>query len=187
MKRINIFVPAYPILVGCLLFACPANLLAQKTGGTLRAQLRGNPPSLSIHEEATISTNFPALPMFNNLVTYNPKASLETPKQIIPELAKKWQWSKDGLSLTFVLRENVRWHDHKPLTSHDIKYTWDILKGASTKKLRKNPRKIWYQQVKHISTKGDWQVTFHLHVPQPSLLAMLASGLRPCLPCSYIT
>ena len=62
--------------------------IAQKSGGTLRSYLWDNPPSASIHEEATISTVFPFMPVFNNLVLYDqtlPTSSLETIK---PELAK---------------------------------------------------------------------------------------------------
>jgi peptide/nickel transport system substrate-binding protein len=46
-------------------FAAPA--LAQKQGGTLRISHRDNPPSASIHEEATISTVLPFMAVFNNL------------------------------------------------------------------------------------------------------------------------
>ena len=42
--------------------------VAQKQGGTLRSYIWDNPPSASIHEEATISTVFPFMPVFNNLV-----------------------------------------------------------------------------------------------------------------------
>jgi len=48
-----------------------APALAQKTGGTLRIYHRDNPPSASIHEEATNSTVIPFMPLFNNLVLYD--------------------------------------------------------------------------------------------------------------------
>ncbi len=52
------------------LFAGPA--LAQKSGGTLRVSHRDNPPSASIHEEATISTVMPFMSVYNNLVVFDP-------------------------------------------------------------------------------------------------------------------
>ena len=65
---------------------------AQKQGGTLRSYIWDNPPSASIHEEATISTVFPFMPVFNNLVVFDQtklEASLDT---IVPDLALSWTW-----------------------------------------------------------------------------------------------
>ena len=45
---------------------------AQKAGGTLRVTHRDNPPSASIHEEATISTVMPFMSVYNNLVVFDP-------------------------------------------------------------------------------------------------------------------
>ena len=45
--------------------------LAQKQGGTLKSYIWDNPPSASIHEEATVSTLFPFMPVFNNLVMFD--------------------------------------------------------------------------------------------------------------------
>ena len=45
--------------------------LAQKTGGVLKMYHRDNPPSLSIHEEATNSTVIPIMSVMNNLVLFD--------------------------------------------------------------------------------------------------------------------
>ena len=44
----------------------------------------------------------------------------------VPELATP-QVSPDGLSVTFTLHDNVKFHDGKPLTSADVKYTYEKL------------------------------------------------------------
>src|SRR4029077_5303401 len=78
-----------------------------KSGGVLRMYHRENPPSMSIHEEATYSVNVSSMPIYNNLVIFDqhkPQNSVET---IQPELATSWEWSEDGKSLTFKLREGV--------------------------------------------------------------------------------
>jgi len=49
--------------------------------------------------------------------------------------------------------------------------------------LRINPRKPWYANLAEITANGDFEVTFHLNRPQPSLLALLASGWSPIYPC----
>src|SRR5947209_13800366 len=58
------------LLLGLLILsAAPA--AAQKSGGTLRIYHWDSPPSMSIHEEVTISTNVPMMGVFNNLVLYD--------------------------------------------------------------------------------------------------------------------
>lgn len=138
---------------------------------------------LSIHEEATFSVNIPAMGIFNNLVLYDqhkPQNSIDT---IVPELATSWAWSKDQRELTFNLRSGVKWHDDVPFTAKDVKCTFDLLQGKGQDKFRKNPRKDWYADVRGVTVDGDNEVTFHLNRPQPSLLAMLASGYTPIYPC----
>lgn len=156
---------------------------AQKPGGTLRITHRDNPPSASIHEEATISTVMPFMSVYNNLVVFsldNPQNRLET---VVPELATAWAWSADGRKLTMQLRDGVRWHDGKPFTSADVKCTWEQLIGQRDIGLRKNPRKPWYFNLRAITTNGDHEVTFELAEPQPSLLVLLAGGMSPVYPC----
>jgi peptide/nickel transport system substrate-binding protein len=43
----------------------------------------------------------------------------------VGELASNFQPAPDGLSVTFTLQENVKFHDGKPLSSADVKYTFD--------------------------------------------------------------
>ena len=105
------------------LLALGAPALAQKAGGTLRVSHRDNPPSASIHEEATISTVMPFMAVYNNLVVFDPQEKQNRPDKIVPDLATEWAWSNDGKDLTFKLRDGVKWHDGKPFTSADVKCT----------------------------------------------------------------
>lgn len=69
--------------------------------------------------------------MFNSLVKKDEKFDY------VPELASNIQRSDDGLSFTFTLRDGVTFHDGRPFTSADAKYTLDTVlastfaKGAS--------------------------------------------------------
>ena len=162
---------------------CTAQAAEPKHGGILHIYHRETPPSLSIHEEATFSVNAPAMAIFNNLIIYDqhkPQTSVDT---IVPELATSWAWDKANTALTFKLRSGVKWHDGQPFTAKDVKCTFDLLQGKAQDKFRKNPRKDWYEFVSDVSVNGDNEVTFHLKRPQPSLLAMLASGYTPIYPC----
>ncbi len=155
---------------------------AQKRGGILHALVRETPPSFSIHEESTISTVWPASPLFNNLVLYNQAHAVDSAEDLVGELATEWKWSDGGKRLTFKLRRGVTWHDGKPFSGRDVKYTFDLVRGAGEAKLRLSPRKVLYENVKEIATSGDDEVTFVLGRPQPALLSMLASGFAPVYP-----
>ena len=171
-------------LGAALLVAAVSPAAAQKPGGVLKSYVWDNPPSASIHEEATISTVFPFMPVFNNLVVFDQtklEASLET---IVPDLGKSWTWDDSKTKLTFKLEEGATWHDGKPFTAEDVKCTFDLISGLkSTEDFRKNPRKVWYHNVKEITTSGPAEVSFQLKAPQPSFLALLASGYSPIYPC----
>ena len=108
------------------------------------------------------------------------QASLQS---IVPDLAKSWSWNEDGTELTFPLHEGVRWHDGKPFTANDVVCTWNLLTDRSADKLRLNPRKSWYRNLEQATANGDYEVTFRLKRPQPSFLALLASGWSPVYPC----
>lgn len=62
-----------------------------------------------------------------------------------PDLARSWDVSKDGRTYTFHLQQGVLWHDGKPFSSADVKYTYEniLLKlGARTRQLRPVIRRI---------------------------------------------
>ena len=177
------------ILAGSLaaFVAAASPALAQKQGGTLRVSHRDNPPSASIHEEATISTIMPFMSVFNNLVMFDPTEKLNSPDKIVPDLAESWAWNPDHTKLTFKLRQGVKWHDGKPFTAKDVKCTWDALAGhpaeAQKDLIRKNPRQIWYLNLKDVTVANDNEVTFNLNRPQPSFLSFLAAGYSPVYAC----
>ena len=45
---------------------------------------------------------------------------------IHPDLATSWEVSDDGLTYTFHLRDDVRFHDGEPLTAEDVKYSLEM-------------------------------------------------------------
>jgi len=156
---------------------------AQKSGGVLIMSHFDSPASMSMHEEATGAVNRPMMGVFNNLVMYRQDVAQNSMASIVPDLATSWSWNEEGTELTLPLRRGVRWHDGKPFTAKDVKCTWDLLTGRSAEKLRLNPRKTWYRNLDEVIANGDYEVTFHLKRPQPSFLALLASGWSPVYPC----
>src|SRR5580765_7340293 len=160
-------------------------LLPGKPGGVMNVLTREDlAQGFSIHESVTLSTIWPAQPCFNNLVTFDPVKPLETFETVLPELSDRWSWQDGYKNLVFFLRKTVTWHDGRPFTSKDVKFTFDMVREApdAAGKLRVNPRKDWYGNVEAIETPDVGTVLFRLKRPQPSLLLMLASGESPVYP-----
>jgi len=156
-----------------------------KPGGTLRMVLREDlPQGFSVHETATNSVTWPSMPCYSNLVVYDQTKRFARMDTIVPELAEKWSWQDNYRNLVFFLRRDVRWHDGRPFTSTDVKFTFDTVREAADApaKLRINPRKEWYANVDAVEAPDPYTVVFRLKRPQPSLVAMLASGYSPVIP-----
>src|SRR6185503_17503457 len=174
--RAGAFIVAGLGLVLGALSTSPAISQTPKTGGILNVMQREDlPQGFAIHETSTISSVWPSMPCFNNLVLFDPLKKTESADTIIGDLAEKWSWQDNYRNLVFFLRKNVKWHDGQPFTSKDVKYTFDMLREApdAAGKLRINPRKDWYANVEAVEAADTHTVVFRLKKPQPSLLMML--------------
>lgn len=94
-----------------------------KQGGTLKFPVDANvtpwPPIGLLHNLLVNKS------LLNCLLRYSPDDW--SPQ---PDLAEKWEVSKDGLTWTFQLRKNVHWHDGKPFTAEDVKFTLDLFRDS---------------------------------------------------------
>ena len=157
---------------------------AQKRGGTLRLYHNDLPPSTSLHEESTIASVTPFAAVFNNLVVFDPAKPHESLDTVIGDLAESWSWDSTNTRLTFKLKQGVKWHDGQPFTAKDVQCTWRMLIGkGDTSDFKRNPRKVWYSKLRDVSVNGDYEATFELSEPQPSLPVLLASAFSPVYPC----
>jgi peptide/nickel transport system substrate-binding protein len=173
-----------PITLLCIAALATTPAAAQKRGGTLRLYHNDNPPSASLLEESTIASVAPFAAVFNNLVVFDPSKVHESLETVIPDLAESWSWDSTNTKLTFRLRQGVKWHDGQPFTARDVQCTWRMLigKGDNTD-FHRNPRKVWYSKLKDVTINGDYEATFELSEPQPSLPVLLASAFSAVYPC----
>lgn len=56
----------------------------------------------------------------------------------MPNLAQKWEISPDGLTYTFHLRKDAKWHDGTPLTAKDVSFTYQMAANKDTTSNRVN-------------------------------------------------
>ena len=61
--------------------------------------------------------------LFTPLVTYDEDF------QVRPWLARSWELDETGV--TFELRDDMTWHDGRPVTAHDVKFTFDLAKDPA--------------------------------------------------------
>lgn len=109
--------------------------------------------------------------IFSGLVKFDPKK-----KNFIPDLAEKWERSKDGLSYIFTLRQDAFWHDGTPVTVEDALFTFrDVIQHPTFR----NPilRNI-LEKVK-IQKTGNMEITFTLPKANSYFPSHLTIGLIP--------
>src|SRR5690606_22584426 len=83
-------------------------------GGTLVVALPANPMTYNPNARPDDAGIMIFQNLFNKLVT------LDDQYQVIPDLADDWHISEDGLTYTFYLHPEARWHDGQPVTSADV-------------------------------------------------------------------
>ena len=76
-----------------------------------------------------------------------------------PSLATEWTISPDKKTYTFKLRQNVKWHDGKPFTAHDVKYSYDVIYTDDYKAVQ---IRSYYEAVKEVSVIDDFTVKFEV-------------------------
>ena len=72
----------------------------RRKGRTLRLYHNDNPPSTSLHEEATIASVTPFAAIFNNLVVFDPAKVHESIDTVIPDPGESWSgFHQHGIDL----------------------------------------------------------------------------------------
>jgi peptide/nickel transport system substrate-binding protein len=182
-RRVRFAVVTLTLLTGAALLAISVAVDAAETprrGGVLLAAVAAEPPHLDAHLEGTFAIMHLVAPFYSTLLQFDPYSF---PK-IIGDLATEWKIASDGLTYTFKIRQGVRFHDGSPLTSADIKATYDkiITPPAGLGSWRKNS----YRSVDRVETPDPTTVVFKLKFPSASLLDNLASPWNMIYPKKYL-
>ncbi len=143
-----------------------------KRGGVLKWGGLANSTLYDLHQTGTIANMGPQAPMYDLLVQVDPVHW----DKVIPDLAKSWTISADGLTYTFSLREGVQFHDGAPLTAEDVVASFHHIIFPPPGVL--SPRQGLFDAVKDVVATDPLTVEFHLTEPRGYLLRALAAGFN---------
>ncbi len=158
-------------LLGAAAFAALSStaLPAFADGGTLVIASSQVPRHLNGAVQSGIATAVPSTQIFASPIRYDENWEPQ------PYLAKSWETSEDGLTVTLNLVDNATFHDGEPITSEDVAYS--IL---TTKE--NHPFKSMFAPVESIDTPDAHTVVINLSNPHPALLLALSPALATVLP-----
>ena len=100
--------------------------------------------------------------IFNRLVKLGANTTINM------DLAESYEFSEDGMTLTFHLHEGVKWHDGEPFSSEDVKWTYDT---AIAEKWSKSDS---LANIESIECPDENTVVMNLKTPDVSIISKLA-------------
>jgi peptide/nickel transport system substrate-binding protein len=138
---------------------------------TLTWSVTPEPPSLNAAFSSASVVQQISSKMMEGLLSYDSKLAPQA------ALATAWQISPDGSAITFKLRQGVRWHDGKPFTSADVKFTFEeVLKKYHSR------GRATFVNLASVETPDEATAVFKLTGPSPYIMASLAACESPILP-----
>ena len=103
-------------------------------GGTL-VRLGADPPTLDPHLTGDVDSAVIIVEVFGGLVTIEPQNPTNIKDQqleIVGDLAEDWDISDGGRTYTFHLRKNAKFHNGKPVTAQDVKWSLERATDPAT-------------------------------------------------------
>jgi peptide/nickel transport system substrate-binding protein len=152
-----------------LAVAGPVAAQSPQRGGTLNFGVSQDPPTYDCHATDTFAMMQAMAPFYSTLLRFD----LAKYPEVTSELARSWTVSPDGLTYTFELHPNAKFHDGTPLTSADVKATYERLRNppAGVVSLRRGS----FADISAIETPGPHTVVFRLSAVNPAMLSNFAS------------
>src|SRR5271154_3204128 len=142
-------------------------------GGTLIWGHSETTQNLDIHQTGTASTIRVLQNVHDAIVTIDKNFT------VIPSLAKSFEQSPDGLTYTFHLRPDVKFHDGKTMTSADVKYSFDRCRAKETGAVNFEV----FNDVASIETSDDLTVVVKMNrINAPFLSRLAENGAGAIMP-----
>lgn len=148
--------------------------------GVLRFAENADPKTLNPVIGASAVTGDLSMFIFSYAVRYNDKAQ-PVPDAVseVPTVANG-DVSKDGLTLKYKLRHNIKWQDGQPLTCDDLKFTWQVVMNPKTNVATTDG----YKDIKDIDCSDPYVAVVHMKRLYAPYLEQLwgVNGNAPILP-----
>ncbi|NPV80310.1 MAG: ABC transporter substrate-binding protein [Firmicutes bacterium] len=95
-------------------------------------------------------------------------------KTVVPNIAKKWEFTSDGKTLTLYLRKGMKWSDGQPFTADDILFWWEDV--VLNDELTPVKPKAWSPggKLMKVEKLNEYAIRLHFAVPYPMALFRLA-------------
>lgn len=85
---------------------------------------------------------------------------------LVPSLAESWKWAEDALSVTFKIKQGVKFHNGDELKASDVKFSLDTASNS-------NSYSTYFSNIDRIEVDDDYTVTIYLNSPNVALLEVL--------------
>lgn len=182
MSRLVTAVLAVALAAGMLATAAGAPAAAPKRGGTLNATFSSDPAHFDPHR-GTTAQNFVPL-VYNGLVRFKTGTQVRVDEFVIePDLAERWEISRDGLVYTFRLRRGVRFHDKPPVNGREMDsadVVWSIQRMLED--TPENIKRDLFAVIKSAEAVDRYTVRITLAEPFAPLLDNLATVFASIVP-----
>jgi peptide/nickel transport system substrate-binding protein len=157
------------LVFALLLLAFPASAQSPQRGGVLVYAASAEPPTYDCHQGNTFAVLHAVSPHYSLLIRYNP----QRPTEFEGDLARAWELAPDGLTYTFHLHPNIRFHDGTTLTSADVKASFDRMRNPPTGVI--SQRRAAFESIAAIDAPDPQTVVFRLREVDASLMSNIAS------------
>lgn len=110
-----------------------------------------------------------------NILLFDGLTAHDGENQVVPGLAKTWEFDEKSCTYTFHLEENVKWHDGEGFTADDVKFTIEAIMDPENGS-ENAPN---YEDVDEITAVDDYTISFKLAAPNVAFLDYMTMAVLP--------
>lgn len=154
------------------LFGIPLPVVAAAAaarGGVLVMGTTQRPRHLNSAVQSGIATMCPAGQLFASPLRMDAQWKPQ------PYLAERWELSTDNRSVTLHLRKDAVFHDGRPITAEDVKFSLEAVR-------QHHPFQSMYAPLNSVTISDRHTAVVRLAEPHPALLLAMSNSLTPILP-----